>query len=130
MVTRRAKVLGVFAGALALLVAVGLWWSSHLNFFAWDAPPPGSIVAETMAPDSGLVATVRAGLIKGEYLFELRRTNGGQLVASETISAPIGYHPHRITLRWLPGEARVIATIDHDFGDGNLEFPLAPKPPN
>jgi hypothetical protein len=130
MVTRRAKVVGVAAGALALLLAVGLWWSSRLDFFAWDAPRPGSIVAETMAPDSGLVATVKAGLTKGEYLFELRRTDGGELVASERISAPVGYHPHRITLRWLAGGARVVATIDHDFGDGNLEFPLAPKPPN
>ena|SRR2546425_3691983 len=126
MVARRVKIVGVSAGAVALLLAVSLWWFPRLDFFAWDAPPPGTLVAERLAPDSGLVATVRAGPTKGEYLFELRRTIGGELVARETISAPVGYHEHRISLRWLAGGARVIATIDHDFGEGNLEFSLAP----
>ena len=126
MATRRAKILGVSAGAVALLLALGLWWFSRLDFFAWDAPPPGTLVAETVAPDGELVARVRAGAMKGQYLFELRRTDGGELVASETITAPVGYHKHLITLRWVTGTARAIATIDHDFGEGNLEFSLAP----
>jgi len=126
MTTRRAKILGASAAGLALLLAVGYWWFPRFNFFAWDAPPPGTLVAEKVAPDSGLVARVRAGPTKGEYLFELRKTHGGELVASETMTAPVGYHQHLITLRWVTGSARAIATIDHDFGDGNLEFSLAP----
>ena len=126
MTARRAKILGASAAALALLVAVGLWWFLRFDFFAWDARPPGTLVAEKVAPDSALVARVRAGRTKGEYLFELRRTDGGELVSSETITAPVGYHEHLITLRWVTGGARAIATIDHDFGEGNLEFSLAP----
>ena len=126
MTTRRAKIRGASAAALALLLAAGLWWFPRFNFFVWDAPPPGTLVAEKVAPDSGLVARVRAGPAKGEYLFELRRTDGGEVVASETITAPVGYHEHRITLRWVTGRARAIATIDHDFGEGNSEFSLAP----
>ena len=125
MTTRRAKVLGMAAGAVALL-ALGFWWFPRFDFFTWDAPPPGAIVAEKVAPDSGLLATVRAGATKGQYLFELRRTRGGELVASETIAAPVGYHRHLVTLRWVTGGARAIATIDHDFGEGNLDFSLAP----
>lgn len=126
MNTRGAKVVGVAAGVLVLLVAVGLWWSSRLDSFGWDAPPPGSVVAERLAPDSGLVARVRAGTTKGHYVFELRRTQGDELVASRTISAPVGYHAQLITVRWGEGSARAIAIIDHDFGAGNLEFALAP----
>src|SRR6059036_2170974 len=105
MTTRRAKILGASAAGLALLLAVGYWWFPRFNFFAWEAPPPGTLVAEKVAPDSGLVARVRAGTRKGQYVFELRRTHGNELVASETISAPIGYHAHRITLRWGQGSA-------------------------
>jgi len=125
MTTRRAKVLGVSAGALALSVVLAFWWFPRFDFFAWDAPPPGAI-AEKVAPDSELLARVRAGAMKGQYIFELRRTHGGDLVASESIAAPVGYHGHRITLRWVMGSARAIATIDHDFGEGNLEFSLTP----
>jgi hypothetical protein len=132
MTTRRAKIFGASAAVIALL-AVSLWWFPRSSFFAWDAPPPGTLVAERVAPDSGLVARVRAGATKGQYVLELETTTGGELVASDTITAPVGYHEHRITLRWVTDSARAIATIDHDFGEGNLEFSLAsvrPKPPN
>src|SRR5882724_1236278 len=54
MTTRRAKILGASAAALALLVAVGLWWFLRFDFFAWDARPPGTLVAEKVAPDGAL----------------------------------------------------------------------------
>src|SRR3989442_15994233 len=111
MVARRVKIVGVSAGAVALLLAVSLWWFPRLDFFAWDAPPPGTLVAERLAPDSGLVATVRAGPTKGEYLFELRRTIGGGLVARETISVRVGYHLYRTSLPWRACGSRVCDTL-------------------
>src|SRR2546422_6782113 len=72
-------------------------------------PPRSTLFPYTTlfrSPDSELLARVRAGAMKGQYIFELRRTHGGDLVASESIAAPVGYHGHRIPNRRRDGLAR------------------------
>jgi len=119
------KVMGAAIGVLVVVLAGALWWSHDFSF-GWNAPPPGTVLAQSLAPDSALIARVRAGTTKGQYVFELRRPHADGPVVSKVISAPVGYHKHIVSLRWGPGSSRAIATIDHDFGVGNLEFALAP----
>ena len=124
MATKRVKVVLVSALGLALLLAMCVWLLTPRDIFTWDAPPRGTVVAESVSPDRALVARVIAGAGKGQYVFELRRAQGGELMASEAIAAPVGYHQHIVKVRWVNGSARAVATVDHDFGENNLDFQL------
>ena len=46
------------------------------------------------------------------------------ILEKKTISAPIGYHEHSVSLIWSNDGQTVTATIDHDFGEGNKVFNL------
>ena len=111
----------VVLGALAFL-----WFDRSLSFFKWDPPAPGTVVAESESPDRHVAATVRAATPAGHYVFELRRRQTGQVIATREIAAPVGYHAHIVTLAWDSGGKRAVAIIDYDFGDNNLRFALGP----
>jgi hypothetical protein len=123
MSVRRPKAIAL-ATAVVLLGAAA-WDCSRTGPFEWSAPVAGTVVAESTAPGGALRARVKAGEKKGEYLFELVRRRG-QVIATKKISAPIGYHEQRVSLRWSRND-EAIAVIDHDFGDGNVEFSLSPS---
>lgn len=119
----RAILIGV--AVLALLAAPAfLRFQGSLTFLEWDPPAPGTLLAEATSPDGSLAARVHAASTIGRYVFELRRLGSGEIVASREIKAPVGYHAHRITLEWESTGKRVVAVIDHDFGNNNLRFPL------
>jgi len=111
-------------GALAILAAVlaaPRLVLGRLDFFKWDAPRVGTVLAERRSPDGAFVATVTAADSIGHYSFVLRQ--GSQIVARQDVSAPVGYHGHIVSLEWAPDGSRVFTTIDHDLGD-TLRFVL------
>ncbi|NIR59240.1 MAG: hypothetical protein GWO02_06820 [Gammaproteobacteria bacterium] len=115
-------------GVIAVAVTTA-WLISDIvdwDLWDWEAPAPGSIVAQSIAPGKGNVASVIAMHRKGHYRFVLSDTRSGNIIAEKQIFAPIGYHAHIVTLRWGPRASRAIAVIDHDFGKGNLKFTLSP----
>src|SRR5690349_23670934 len=120
----KTLVLSVTVILMALFLSICVYSWINFNFFAWNALAPGTQIVESVSPDHKLVARVTAGDKKGEYLLEIKQLNGKQGIASKKFSAPIGYHEHLITLRWEKQSKRVVAVIDHDFGDGKLEVPL------
>ena len=92
--------------------------------FSWKPPDPGSVIAELSSPDKSLSARVIATEVQGTYVFEVRSINKNNILAEQSISAPIGYHEHRVSLTWNRDGQTVLATIDHDFGDGNKVFKI------
>jgi hypothetical protein len=121
----RFRNLAILIGALALLAAVialPRLVFGRLDFFKWDPPAAGSVLAQRRSPDSTLVATVTATPQAGHYMFAL--TRDGQVVASREISAPVGYHEHIVRVEWVADGSRAIATIDADFGDNNVRVAL------
>ena len=106
----------IFAAAIALVGCSGLFW---------EPPIPGSVMAESYSPDKSLSARVIATEGQGTYIFEVRKIRSGNILAEQTISAPIGYHAHIVWLTWSEDGRTVSATIDHDFGEGNRTFDLS-----
>lgn len=90
----------------------------------WKPPNTGSVMVELKSPDNCLYARVIATEVPGTYKFEVRHIQSGQVLAEKNISAPIGYHPHLVTLVWDRAGRTVWVTIDHDFGDGNKTYDL------
>jgi hypothetical protein len=125
MTNRRFITIAV--ATLALLGALAIvWLDRSFSFFKWDPPAPGTVVAESESPDRNVAATVRATTPGGHYVFELRTRQTGQVIATRDIAAPVGYHPHIVTLEWDSKGKRAVAIIDHDFGDNNLRFTIGP----
>jgi hypothetical protein len=89
---------------------------------AW--PDPGTVVATAVAPDGAAKAMLTSGKDRGHYQFEIRNPESGDTLARTTISAPLGYHEHVVSLHWA-GNRRAVATIDRDFGEDNLRFSLS-----
>jgi len=81
-------------------------------------------MAELMSPDKILLAQVIATEVQGTYAFEVRNIRNENILAEQTISAPIVYHAHIVSLRWREDGRIVSATIDNDFGEGNKVFDL------
>ena len=106
---------------LIFLVLISLVGCTDLS---WEPPNPGSVMAELTNPKKSLSARVIATKVQGTYIFEVRRIRNGNILAEQTISAPIGYHAHTISLAWSKDGRIVSATIDHDFGEGNKVFDL------
>ena len=90
----------------------------------WDPLPAGTIVLERSSPNFDVSAVVRAREVPGSYALEIRDAHNREALSSRVIAAPVGYHSHLITLDWSRDGKRVIATIDHDFGDDNRVFEL------
>ena len=91
---------------------------------SWEPPNPGSVMAELTNPNKSLSARVIATEVQGTYIFEVLKIRSGNILAEQTISAPIGYHAHIVWLTWSEDGRTVSATIDHDFGEGNKMFDL------
>jgi hypothetical protein len=106
---------------LIFLAVISLVGCTDLS---WEPPNPGSVMAELTSPDKSLSARVIATEVQGTYIFEVRKIRSGNILAEQTISAPIGYHAHIVWLTWSEDGRTVSATIDHDFGEGNKMFDL------
>ena len=91
---------------------------------SWKPPDPGTVMAELINPDKSLSARVIATKVQGAYIFEVRSIKKDSVLEKKTISAPIGYHEHNVSLAWSNDGQTVTATIDHDFGEGNKVFNL------
>ena len=81
-------------------------------------------MAELTNPDKSLSARVIATEVQGTYILEVRKIPNENILAEQTVSAPIGYHAHIVSLRWSEDGRVVSATIDHDFGESNKVFDL------
>ena len=77
-----------------------------------------------MAPDETVVAMLISRKEKGAYRFEIRDIDSGKTLAQTTISAPIGYHEHVVSISWVD-QRRAQVTIDRDFGENNMQFSLS-----
>lgn len=127
----RARSLILAAGALALLVgviAIPVGVLGRLDFFGWDPPPAGTVLAERLSPDGAFLATVAAADSIGHYVFTMRVARTGEVAATRGISAIVGYHAHIVRVEWISDGSRAIATIDHDFGENNVRVALQ-RPP-
>ena len=100
MRTRGSLILAI-VGAAFLSAATFLWFTGpRFSLTTKDAPHPGSVLAQSTAPNGTLVARVLSENVAGSYAFELRANPSGDLVAVREISAPVGYHPQIVTLEW------------------------------
>jgi hypothetical protein len=128
MATARERTLIIGSVVVVLAVVLGApLVLNHLDFFAWDPPRQGTIVAERPSPDGVYTARVTAADSAGHYVFTLR--HDGDVVVSREISAPVGYHSQIVRVDWAPDGSRAIATIDHDFGDNNIRVALVRPSP-
>lgn len=91
---------------------------------SWEPPDAGTIMAELKSPDTSLTARVIATGIHGTYIFEIRKIQRGNILTEKTISAPVGYHAHIVSITWSEDGRIVSAKIDHDFGEDNKVFDL------
>ncbi len=89
---------------------------------AW--PDPGTIVASALAPNEVAVAVLICENERGHYRFEIKAYRSGDILAQTVISAPVGYHEHVVSVRWVDSR-RAEATIDRDFGDNNIQATLS-----
>ena len=81
-------------------------------------------MAELSNPEKSLSARVIATKVQGAYIFEVRSIKKDRVLEKKTISAPIGYHEHSVTLTWSNDGQTIAAAIDHDFGEDNKVFNL------
>jgi len=81
-------------------------------------------MAELPNLDKSLSARVVATEVQGTYIFEVRKIRSGNILVRQTISAPVGYHAHVVSLTWSEDGRTVSAEIDNDFGEGNAVFDL------
>jgi hypothetical protein len=81
-------------------------------------------MAELPNPEESLSARVIATKVQGTYIFKVQGIKKDNVLAEQSISAPIGYHEHSVSLKWSHDGQTVRATIDHDFGIGNKVFDL------
>ena len=109
---------------LLLIYLVGTFPFGCVDF-SWEAPDPGSVMAKRDGPHHNLYARVVATEVQGTYTFEVRRIKGDEILAKRSISAPVGYHPHKVTLSWDQNGRTASALIDYDFGDNNEVFALS-----
>ena len=91
---------------------------------SWKPPDPGTVIAQLSNLENSLSALVIATKDQGVYIFEVRTIEKQNFIKKKTISAPVGYHEHRIKLKWINDGQTVSATIDHDFGEGNKVFEI------
>lgn len=111
----------IFAAAIALVGCSGS---------LWEPPLPGSVMAERSSPDTYLMARVIAAETQGTYILEVRDVRKGNVLAKQTIAAPVGYHAHIASLRWSEDSRIVTAIIDHDFGEDIRVFELRTERPD
>ena len=90
----------------------------------WEPPIPGSAMAERSSPDNSLLARVIAAETLQKYTLEVSDIRKGNVLAEQTIAAPVGYHAHKVSITWSEDSRIVKVTIDHDFGDDNRVFEL------
>lgn len=91
---------------------------------SWKPPDPGTVMAELSNPEKSLSARVIATKVQGTYIFEVRSIKNSNVLEKKTISAPIGYHVHIVSLTWNNDGQTATATIDHDFGEGNKVYDI------
>jgi hypothetical protein len=87
-------------------------------------------MAERSSPDKYLMARVIAAETQGTYILEVRDVRKGNVLAEQTIAAPVGYHAHIASLRWSEDSRIVTAIIDHDFGEDIRVFELRTERPD
>jgi hypothetical protein len=92
---------------------------------SWNPPKPGTVMAVLTNPDKSMTARIIATDVQGSYIFEIRRTHRGTIIAEQTISAPVGYHEHIVSITWNDDGQVFSVTIDHDFGEDNRVFNIS-----
>ena len=91
---------------------------------SWKPPEPGTVMAELTNSDKSATARVIATNVQGSYIFEIRGSHKGEIIANQIISAPVGYHEHNVSITWNDGSCIFSCIIDHDFGEGNEVFEI------
>ncbi len=81
-------------------------------------------MAELSNSEKSLSALIIATKVQGTYNFEVRTFEKQKVLERKSVSAPIGYHEHNISLKWSDDGKTVTATIDHDFGEGNKVYKI------
>ena len=81
-------------------------------------------MAMAASPDEAAEAVLISANDRGHYHFEIRDSGSGDALARTAISAPLGYHEHVASIHWADTR-RAEVTIDHDFGDNNLQSSLS-----
>ncbi|WP_027362394.1 hypothetical protein [Desulfospira joergensenii] len=93
---------------------------------SWHGAEPGSIMVELPNQAGTFTAKIIASEKPGTYTFKILDLKTKDVLATETISAPVGYHEHIATLIWEDNQ-NVTAEIDHDFGESKKIFKLKVK---
>lgn len=88
----------------------------------------GTVVTQVPSPDGHAIGRVVALDEDGAYTFELRDSESDSLLARDELRAPLGYHPHRLSIVWSEASSEATATLDHDFGDAPVTVELK-RPP-
>jgi len=56
------------------------------------------------------------------YFFAIQKNGGSKLIIDADLAPSVGYHHPGFKLSWNEQNDKVYITVDHDFGDANIEF--------
>lgn len=125
-----SKTKGVFALLVGvttpfiLIVGMFIYSAFHEPWFVPEVPAAGVVVAEQESSDGDFLSQVIATDERGVYRFIVFNILTEQAINEKTISVPVSYHAHGVSIEWNQKTNEVIATIDHDYGEGNIDISL------
>jgi hypothetical protein len=83
---------------------------------------PKTVVVEESSPNGELKAFILREDSSNAYYFAIQRNSGSRMIVDADFMPKAGYHHPIFTLSWNKGSDEVSLTIDHDFGESNLEY--------
>jgi len=103
-----SKTKGVYAllfGVTApFILTIGMFLYSAIQrpWFVPEVPGAGVVVAELEFSDGDFLSKVIATDERGVYQFVVLYTSTEQTINEKTISVPVSYHAHGVSIRWIP----------------------------
>lgn len=83
---------------------------------------PNSTIISESSPNGKYTAEIIMDEGSQAYFFAFQKTGGSKLIVDADIAPPGGYHHPGFKLSWNEQNNMVYITVDHDFGDANIEF--------
>jgi hypothetical protein len=83
---------------------------------------PSTIVVEQGSSDGLYTAQILYESLSKAFFFAIEKKDGSRLIVDNSFVPSAGYHEPIFEMSWDKSNENVFITVDHDFGEGNLEF--------